>query len=180
MVVEKVYENYPQIQLPANLTGRPVVSSRNQRSSAFGSPYLYLPGPFPGWTPYPAWNAPAPYPQYGPPSPSNALPYPPHSTDGPSSLSHRSAGDGDNEIEYPSITEFFTELMETESSEHYFTSYVEAFRDEGYYRVDELAAEDLTIGHMVEVIPQLKEGTARVIKRKALAKVKKLKSRGKK
>ena len=57
---------------------------------------------------------------------------------------------------------------------------MEDFRRKGYYRVDELAAEDLTVGHMVEVIGHLKEGTARVIKCKVLAKVKKLKGKGKK
>ena len=148
--------------------------------------YPYPPGPFPGWMPYPAWNAQAPYPPYGFPGSSNAPSYPPHSTNTPSNipdeggLSHRSPSDDDDEIEYPSVAEFLVELTETESSEHSFTNYVEAFRNEGYYRVDELAAEDLTVGHMVEIIDHLKEGTARVIKRKALAKVKKIKGKDKK
>ena len=75
--------------------------------------------------------------------------------------------------------------METDSTEHYFTNYTEAFRDNGYYRVDQLADENFTVGHMMEIIHHLKEGTAWVIKKRASDKVKRirksnLKHRGKK
>ena len=71
--------------------------------------------------------------------------------------------------------------MKTASTEHYFTVYTEAFHNNGYYRIDELADVGLTVGHMIEIIDHLKEGTARVIKSKALDKVKKIrKGKGKK
>ena len=86
----------------------------------------------------------------------------------------RSPSDDNLDIQYPSIAEFFAELTETKSSEHHFMTYMEAFRDEGYYRINELTAEDLTVGHMVEIIDHLKEGTAQVIKCKAVEKIKKI------
>jgi len=189
-VVEKVYESNPLVQLPASLTGRPVISSRNRRQPAFNPPFLYPPGPLLGWPPYMAPNVPAPYPPSTISGPSIAPFYPPFSAETPTNIPSNSTAEGyqtrrspsydDKDVRYPSIAEFFAELMETESSEHYFTNYTEAFRNEGYYRVDELAHEDLTVGYMVEIIDHLKEGTARVIKRKAVDKVKKIhKGKGK-
>jgi hypothetical protein len=171
VVVEKVYESNLQALLPTNLTGHPVTSSRNRRAPNVNPPYLYPPGPFPGWPPYPVPSAPVPYPPYTLPGPSNPSSYPPYLTDNsinsPAEGDRRSPGDGDEDLHYPTITEFFAELMETESSEHYFTSFTDAFHNNGYYRIDELVDEDLTVGHMVDIIGQLKEGTARVIKKKA-------------
>ena len=190
-VVEKVYESNPQVQLPTNLTGRPVTSSRSRRTSALGPPYPYPPNPFPGWTPYPAFDMPVPYHLYTTSSSANAPHYSPHFTKSPSDVPpgpltedgqiHRSPSDDDEDIQYPSITEFFTELEKTSSSEHYFESYTAAFHDNGYYRIDELADEGLTVGHMMEIVNHLKEGTARVIKREAMNKVKKIhKGKGRK
>ena len=139
--------------------------------------------------PYQAANMPASYPSYPLPGPSTAPPYPLHFTGDPSDIPSNSLtegdcgspSDGDEGVQYPTIAEFFTELMKTASTEHYFTDYTEAFRNNGYYRIDELADVGLTIGHMIEIIDHLKEGTAQVIKSKALDKVKKIrKGKGKK
>jgi hypothetical protein len=183
-VVEKVYESNPQALLPTNLTGHPVTSSRNRRAPNLNHPYVYPPGPFPGWPPYPVPSAPVPYPPYTLPGPSNPLFYPPYLTDNsinsPAEGDHGSPGNSDEDLHYPTIAEFFTELMETESSEHYFTSYTDGFHDNGYYRINELVDEDLTVGHMVNIVDHLKEGTARVIKRKASDKVRRIrKGKGK-
>lgn len=70
--------------------------------------------------------------------------------------------------------------MNTESGHHYFTTYTPFFHDQGYYQIDQLADESFTVEHMVEIIDQLKEGTARVIKNKALEKVRRIrKGKGK-
>ena len=116
------------------------------------------------------------------PGASIAPPYSPYLTKSPfdvqiNSLTEgdcESPSDGDENLRYPTVTEFFAELTETESSEHYFTNYTEAFRENGYYRVNQLADENLTVGHMMEIIDHLKEGTAWVIKNKALDRVKKI------
>ena len=185
-MVEKVYESNPHVQLPANLTGRAVVSSRSRRPPLFNVPYVYPHGPLPGWTPYPTPSAPVRYPPYALPNLSNSPPYPyPKSPfdvpfGPPTEGDLRFLSDSDEDLQYPTITEFFEELAETESSEHYFTNYTEAFHENGYYRVDQLADEGLTTGHMTEIINHLKEGTARVIKNKALDKVKRIrKGKGK-
>ena len=177
-VVEKVYENNLQVQLPMSLTGRPVISSRNQKSQNFNPSYVYPPGPFPGWTPYSFPSALAPYPPYTLPGPSNAPSYPAHHADhSPSPATegdHGSPGDSYKDLQYPTTAEFFAELMETESHRHYFTDYTEAFHDNGFYRIDQLADENLDVNHMMDIIDHLQEGTARVIKKRALAKVKKI------
>ena len=186
VVIERVYESNLQVQLPASLTGRAVASSRNQKSQNFNPSYIYPHGPFPGWMPpYPVPSAPAPYPPYTLPGPSNAPSYMPYHTDhsfnSPTEGDCRSPGDSDEDLQYPTTAEFFAELMETESSRHYFTNYTDAFHDKGFYRIDQLADENLDVNHMMEIVEDLKEGTARVIKTKALAKVKKIrKTRGKK
>ena len=181
VVVEKVYESNPHVQLPANLTGRSVVSSGSRRPPAFNPSYVYPHSPLPGWTPYPTSSPPVPYPPYTLPNLSNAPPYP-YLTQSPFSIPSnlpaegdiRSPSDSDEDLQYPTISEFFAELMETESSEHYFTNYTEGFHDNGYYRVDQLADKSLTTDHMTEIVNHLKEGTARVIKKKALDKVKRI------
>ena len=140
--------------------------------------------------PYPPFNAPVPYPEYTSPGPSNAPSYPLCLTNNPPDVTSNLPTEGDQlcwspsddgtDVRYPSIAEFFSELMETESTEHHFTDYTEFFHHQGYYRVDQLADECLTVGHMVEIIEHLKEGTARVLKNKALDRVKKLrKGKGK-
>ena len=70
--------------------------------------------------------------------------------------------------------------MVTESGYHYFTNYTDSFHEQGYYRVDELADDSFTVEHMMEIIKYLKEGTARVIKKRAVKKVRKVrKGKGK-
>jgi len=70
--------------------------------------------------------------------------------------------------------------MTTESGHHHFTDYTDSFNDQGYYRLDELGDESLTAEHMLEIIDNLKEGTARVIKKKALEKLQRIrKGKGK-
>jgi hypothetical protein len=132
--------------------------------------------------PYPTFNTPTPYPPYALPGPSNAPPYPPYHIKSPfdtqsnspaeGDQTQRSPSDDDVGIQYPTIADFFAELTETESNEHYFTTYTEAFHNNGYYRVNKLADKDLTVGHMMEIIDHLKEGTTWVIKNKVLNKVK--------
>ena len=133
-VVEKVYEKNLHVHLP------------------------YAPNPFgAGWTPYSTFNPLASYPPYTSTGPSNVPPHPPYPTKSHSSFPpnspterdqmHRSPSDDDNSLWYPSITEFFTELMETESNEHHFTNYTDAFHDNGYYCVDELTDKGLTMAH---------------------------------
>jgi len=70
--------------------------------------------------------------------------------------------------------------MTTESDNHRFTDYTDSFNDRGYYRLDELGDESVTAEHMVIIIENLKEGTARVIKKKALEKLRRIrKGKGK-
>ena len=91
-----------------------------------------------------------------------------------------SPSDNEQDLEYPTISDFFEELMTTESGSHYFTTYTEFFHNQGYYRIDQLTDESVTVEHMVKIIEQLKDGTARVIKKKALEKVKRIrKGKGK-
>ena len=184
-MVEKVYEKNPHIYLPADLTGCPVASSKNRKTSALNPPYPYVPNPFGArWTPYSTFNPLASYPPYTSTSPSNVPPYPPYPTKSHSSFppnspterdqTYRSPSDDDNSLRYPSIAELFTELMETESNEHHFTNYTDAFHDNGYYRVNKLTHEGLTMTHMMEIVDHLKEGTIQAIKKKALDKVKRI------
>jgi len=42
---------------------------------------------------------------------------------------------------------------------------MEEFHNKGYYQINKLVDEDLTVSHIVEIIDDLKEGTARVIKK---------------
>jgi len=193
-VLEKIYKRYPHAPVPSELSGQPIVQSKNTRQSTLNTPYNYPTGPFTGWLPYPTAG------------PSNIQPYPPWPTPGPSHLpfypsyppaihsnippnpltneiTHGSTSDDDQDLEYPTISDFFEELTTTENGHHYFTSYTNSFHEQGYYRVDELADESLTVDHMVNIIDQLKDGTARAIKNKALEKVRKIqkgKGKGKK
>ena len=78
------------------------------------------------------------------------------------------------------ISDFFEELMTTKSNRHHFTDYTDSFNDQGYYRLDELGDESLTVLHMTTIIKNLKEGTARVIKKKASEKLRRIrKGKGK-
>jgi hypothetical protein len=193
-VLEKIYKKYPHAPIPSELSGRPIVQSKNMKQSTSGAPYTYPMGPFPGWFPYPAAGPSniQPYPSWPIPGPSHTPFYPsyppaihPNIPSNPltNEVSCRSPSDDDQDFEYPTISDFFEELMTTESGRHYFTTYTDSFHDQGYYRVDELADESLTVDHMVNMIEQLKDGTARVIKNKALEKVRKIqkgKGKGKK
>jgi len=190
-VFEKIYKKYPHAPLPSELSGQPIVSSKNTRQSTFNTPYNYPSGPFPAWFPYPAAgpsNVP-PYPSWLIPGPSHAPFHPPHPPivypNIPPNLptnegTRRSPSEDGQDYEYPTISDFFEELTTTESGYHYFTNYTDSFHGQGYYRVDELADESLTVEHMVKIIEHLKDGTARVIKNKALEKVRKIrKGKGK-
>lgn len=190
MLLEKIYKEYPHASLPMELTGRPAISSKKAKRSAFDAPNPS--GSFPGWFPhfqpgpsnlssYPSW--PTPNPTYGPflpPYPPATYPNipsgPPIDDDAPKSP--KSEG---QDFEYPTISDFFEDLMKTEGDRHYFTNYTEYFHDQGYYRIDQLADESLTVEHMVKIIGQLKDGTARIIKNRALEKVRQIrKGKGKK
>ena len=181
-VLEKIYKRYLHAPIPLELSGQPIVQSKNTRQSTLNTPYNYPTGPFIGWLPYPTAG------------PSNIQPYPPWPTPGPSHLpfypsyppaihsnippnpltneiTHGSTSDDDQDLEYPTISDFFEELTTTENGYHYFTRYTNSFHEQGYYQVDELADESLTVDHMVNIIDQSKDGTARAIKNKALEKV---------
>jgi hypothetical protein len=109
----------------------------------------------------------------GPPHPPFYQPYPPAASLGSSANNiTTSPSDDDEHIEYPTITDFFGDLMDTESYRHNFTEYTNTFNQQGYYRVDELADESVTSEHLVKIIPNLKDGTARVIKKRVAEKVK--------
>lgn len=137
--------------------------------------------------PYPPSSPPVPYPPPTLAGPSSGLSYPPYLIKNPFDVSFsspieqdcKSPSDDEEDLHYPAINEFFMEL-ETENDEHCFTDYTNAFRSNGYYRTDQLADESLTVDHMVKIIDHLKEGTARLIKNKALNKVKRIrKGKGK-
>ncbi|KAF9653507.1 hypothetical protein BDM02DRAFT_3225543 [Thelephora ganbajun] len=176
---------YPNAPLPSELSGQPTISSKNMRQSAFNAPYPYVPSPFAGWPPYlaPGSSNILPYPPWPVPGPSHTPFHPLHPPSVPSNVpTNPSANeeappppsDDDRDFEYPTISDFFEGLMATESGRHYFTNYTDSFHNQGYYRVDELADESLTVEHMVKMIENLKDGTARVIKNKALEKVRQI------
>ncbi|KAF9785386.1 hypothetical protein BJ322DRAFT_1108826 [Thelephora terrestris] len=187
-VLEKIYEQYPDAPLPSELSGRRAVSSKNTKQStpAFNSPHM--PGPFAGWPfhPMPGPSSispfmwPIPGASHAPFNPAQSPAFhfntsnPPVDEDLP-----RSPDSDDQDLEYPTIATFFEELEETESNRHHFTNFTEAFYEKGYYRVDELANESLTVEHMVEIIEYLKDGTARLIKSKAETKVRQIKRKSK-
>lgn len=129
--------------------------------------------------------------------------FPPHHLAGPSSTPHYppypvastssrlldregergSPSDDDEDVTYPAISEFLEQLAttETETDFHYFTNYTEDFHQKGFYHIDQLADKTFTVKDMTESIVNLKEGTARVIKKRAVKKVKQIrKEKGKK
>ena len=185
VLLKEIYATYPHASLPSELSGKPVISSKNTRQSAFNVPNPYAPNPFAGWfphpmtgpsnvPPYPAWPTPGPshapfLPSYPPTIYPNALPNPPAGESASGSPS-----DDNHNLEYPSVANFFKDLMTTEGDHHYFTNYTDAFHKQGYYRVYQLADKSLTAEHMTEIIGQLKEGTARIIKSRASEKVRQI------
>ena len=191
-VLEKIYQKYPRAPRPSELSGRQTISSKDPKQPASDTPYAHPPNPFAGpWPPYsgagpfggppyPPWPTPGPsytpfHPQY-PPTTHPGVPPNPPSDDG----THNSPSDDEPDLKYPLISDFFEELMTTESDHHHFTNYADSFNDQGYYRLDELGDESVTVEHMVMIIENLKEGTARVIKRKALEKLRRIrKGKGK-
>lgn len=108
------------------------------------------------------------YPSQPPPTCSNVLPN--HLADNDIPKSPSDEGD----FEYPSISNFFEDLTKTESGDHYFTDYILSFQAQGYYQIDQLADESLTVEHMLKMIELLKDGTARVIKKRAVEKVRRI------
>jgi hypothetical protein len=129
--------------------------------------------------PYPSWPIPgpshAPFHRPYPPAVHADIPSNPLADEG----THRSS-DNDQDLEYPTISDFFKELMATESGFHYFTNYTDSFNEQGYYWVDELTDDSLTVEHMMKIIGHLKDRTAQIIKNKALEKVRKIhKGKGK-
>lgn len=175
MLLEEIYAKYPYASLPSELSGQPIISSKSTRqsTSTFGvpDPRTHMPSFFAGWfpnsapgpsnmPPYPLWPMPGPshapfYPSY-PPVPSNI----PSSNE----VAPRSLSNEGSDLEYPSIADFFEDLMNSEDNHHYFTNFMDVFHEQGYYRVDHLADESLMVEHMTRIIEQLKDGTAWVIK----------------
>jgi len=84
--------------------------------------------------------------------------------------------DEDEDVTYPTISEFLKQLgaMETGTDFHYFTSYTDSFHDKGFYRINQLADETFTVKDMMASVVNLREGTAREIKRRAVKKVKQI------
>ena len=110
-------------------------------------------------------------------------PYPPqtHPTTGPpvNEQRYRSPSDDAGSVEYPSISEFLAELDSTSRGHHHFMTYFSSFSEAGYYHIDQLADASLTPEHMIDIIPNLRDGTARAIKKQALEKVRQIKGKGK-
>jgi len=207
-VLEKVYEDENRrrpVTLPADLTESPIASSTTPRRRILDATAAYPPSPVTGWSsnmpyymPYPTAgpsNAPhyLPHPFAGP---LNVPYYPSHPITSASIISsnplvnegvrrspsnnddNNDNGDNGDNIQYPSISEFFTELTKNEGGFHYFENYTDAFHQSGFYRIDQLADETFTVNDMLKSIEHLKEGTARVIKKRAVEKVKRI-QRGK-
>lgn len=182
VLVEEIYEKHPGASLPSEVSGQPTIPSKNSKQLV---PNPYIPGPFtsPGWpshqvsglSTYPPWSmsllphTPF-YPQYPPTTHPDAVPNPPINKE-----TSQSPDDDDQHFEFPSIVDFFDNLTITESSHHNFMDYVVSFHEQGYYDVDQLADKSLTAEHLVQIIPDLKDGTARVIKRKATERVRQVK-----
>lgn len=85
-----------------------------------------------------------------------------------------SPSDDDNDVQYPNVSTFLTELTKTEGNFHYFENFTDAFHESGFYRIDQLADESFTVNDMLKSIAHLKEGTARVIKKRAVEKVRRI------
>jgi len=130
-----------------------------------------------------------------PVGPSSVQHYPPYPTAGSSSDPLTEEGgrgspsdedkdkDKDEDVTYPTISEFLKQLGATEAATdfHYFISYTDSFHQKGFYRINQLADETFTIKDMMESIENLREGTAREIKKRAMKKVKQIqKGKGKK
>ncbi|KAF9778370.1 hypothetical protein BJ322DRAFT_1025084 [Thelephora terrestris] len=188
-VLERVYKNHPRVSLPTDLTGQQVISPKGRRPPASDAQYVYPPNPFVGWNPYltagPSNVPPGPlYPTPGLLNPPFYPPYPPTShannfSDTPADKRrHRSPSVDDQHIEYPSVSEFLAELEAADRGHHYFTNYTDFFHEQGYFHLNELADASLTTEHMMDIIPDMKDGTAHAIKNSALARVKKLKGKG--
>lgn len=92
----------------------------------------------------------------------------------PDDIAPESPSDNEEHFEYPTIDDFFEGLMITENNRHNFTDFTESFHEQGYYQIDELADESVTVGHMVNIISGMRDGTARVIKKRVLEKVQKI------
>ena len=193
----------PRRQQDAN----PAVLSQPGTATGWFQPPVVSPPGMPYYHPYPPVGPPgAPYyPSHSMASPPIAPYYLPHHPAGPSRSPHYppypvassssnpltgeserrspSNEDEDEDVTYPTISEFLKHLgtVETDTDFHYFTSYTESFHQKGYYRIDQLADENFTIKDMMESIANLREGTAREIKKRAAKKVKQIqKGKGKK
>lgn len=125
----------------------------------------------------PLHMSPTPYPI---PGPSTIPFYPAYPTNPPTRVQgYESPSDNGQSIEYPAISDFLAELASTDHGYHHFENYTDYFHKQGYYHLDELVDESLTPEHMMEIIPGMRDGTARAIKSKVLAKVRQIKGRGK-
>ena len=87
------------------------------------------------------------------------------------SLGPDTSSDEDN-IQYLSIDDFVRELSEVCPFGHYFADVTADLQDHGYLTIDQLADPSLDVEHMMKLSPDLKEGTAHLIKKKAIKKVK--------
>ena len=189
-VLERIYKNYPSVSLPADLTGQPIISPKGRKPPAPDVSQMYPSNPFMGWNPYlaaTAMNMP-PGPLYTTAGSSTTPFYPPHPTAAHSNIPQnlvtnegtcQLSSDDDQAVKFPTIPEFLEELSANDHGSHYFTDFASGFHQHGYFSVDELADESLTAEHIVAMIPGMKDGTARVIKSKALVKVRKIKGKGK-
>ena len=159
-VLKKIYKKYPHTPLPSELSGQPTVSSKNTKQSTFNASYPYPTSPLPTWLPYPvagplnvqpypSWQAP-----YPPTMHSNVPSIPPNNK-GPC----RSPSNDSEDLEYPAISNFFKELTATENGHHYFMNYTDFFHKQGYYHINQLADESLTVEHMMKMIEHLRDGT---------------------
>lgn len=178
--------------LPTDLTGQQTILAKGRKppTSTPDSMYGYPPNPFAGWNPYMSagpFNIP-PGPSYPFSGPSGAPFYPPYPTTPHTNISPnpptnegrcRSPSDDSQTVEYPAISDFLAELTATDRGNHYFDNYTDHLNQHGYYHLDQLADETLTAERMIEMIPGMKDGTARAIKNKALAKIKKIKGKDK-
>jgi len=151
----------------------------------------YPPARPPGASYYPPHSVAPYYPSHYPAGPPSTPHYPPDPI--ASSLSQplveddgRKSGspsDDDEDILYPTISDFLKQLATTETGSdfHYFTNYTDGFHQKGFYRINQLADESFSVKDMMESIVNLKEGTARLIKKWAVKQVKKIrKGKGKK
>ena len=142
---------------------------------------VYPTSPLPTWLlypvagplnvqPYPSWQAP-----YPPTTHSNVPSIPP-TDEGPC----RSPSNDSEDLEYPTISNFFEELTASENGHHYFMNYTDFFHKQGYYRINQLADKSLTVEHMMKMIEHLRDGTAQVIKMRVVKKVRQIhKGKGK-